>query len=181
MSRTIPALLLFFLLSACRTAAPAQSFWNAIRPLCGNAYEGTVIEGTAPSDDDFRRRRLVMHVRSCSSDEIRIGFIAGADRSRTWVLTPTATGVRLKHDHRHEDGTEDRISQYGGDTRAIANPLSLDFHADAFTGTLIPTAKTNIWTMAVEPGRTFVYALRREEEGRRFRVEFDLTRPVPAP
>lgn len=122
-----------------------------------------------------------MHVRECSAGEIRIPFHAGENRSRTWVLIRTADGVRLKHDHRHEDGSEDRITQYGGDTRAIANPLALDFYADDFTAKLIPTAATNIWTVAIDPGKTFTYALRREAQGRRFRVEFDLTRAVEAP
>lgn len=172
---------MLFLLAACRTSSPADSLWSAIRPLCGKAFEGRVVEGTEASDEAFRKERLVMHVRDCSADEIRIPFHVGENRSRTWVLTRTADGVRLKHDHRHEDGTEDRISQYGGDTRAIGDPLALDFHADEFTAKLIPTAATNIWTIAVQPGKTFTYALRREAQGRRFKVEFDLTRPIAAP
>ena len=181
MSSKLVGLVLSFFLVSCRTAAPADSLWSAIQPLCGKAFEGRVVEGTEPSDDDFRQQRLLMHVRDCSAGEIRIPFHVGENRSRTWVLTRTADGVRLKHDHRHEDGTEDRISQYGGDTRAIADPLVLDFYADDFTAGLIPAAATNVWTIAVDPGKTFTYALRREAQGRRFRVEFDLTRPVAAP
>ena len=172
-------LLVLFALTACRTAAPADSLWSALQPLCGKAYAGRVVEGTEPSDDAFRQQRLVMHVRSCTATEIRIPFHAGENRSRTWVLTPTATGFRLKHDHRHEDGSADRITQYGGDTRTIADPLSLDFYADEYTAKLIPTAATNVWTVAVEPGKRFTYALRRP--GRAFRVEFDLTREVEVP
>jgi hypothetical protein len=180
MKRSVPVLFLF-VLTACRTAAPADSLWSALQPLCGKAFEGRVVEGTESSDDAFRQQRLVMHVRECAAGEIRIPFHAGENRSRTWVLTRTVTGVRLKHDHRHEDGSEDRITQYGGDTRAITDPLSLDFQADEHTAKLIPAAAPNIWTIAVQPGRTFTYALRREEQGRRFRVEFDLTRPVETP
>jgi hypothetical protein len=33
----------------------------------------------------------------------------------------------------------------------------------------------------VVPSRIFAYALRREGTDRRFRVEFDLTAPVPTP
>ena len=51
-------------------------------------------------------QRLVMHVRDCSADEVRIPFWVGEDHSRTWVVTRTETGLRLKHDHRHEDGSE---------------------------------------------------------------------------
>ena len=35
--------------------------------------------------------------------------------------TTTATGLRLKHDHRHEDGHPDKVTLYGGDT-ADAGP-----------------------------------------------------------
>jgi hypothetical protein len=171
--RATPALLLL-LLAACRTAAPPTLF-DALRPLCGRAFEGRLVEGTEPSDKAIGEQRLVMHVRSCSESEIRIPFHVGENRSRTWVLTRTS----LKHDHRHEDGSEDRITQYGGNVQPGDADLSLDFHADAHTAALIPTAATNIWTMAIEPGKTFTYALRREN--RRFRVEFALTRPVDPP
>jgi len=89
--------------------------------------------------------------------------------------------LRLKHDHRHEDGSEDKVTQYGGDTAEAGTAEKQEFPADAFTAQLIPAAKTNIWTMRVVPGRTFTYALRREAEGRRFTVEFDLSRPVAPP
>ena len=180
MMRNVIILLTLFL-TACRTAAPAHpgdALWNAIRPLCGKAFEGTMVEGTEPSDAKMGASRLVMHVRACSAEEIRIPFHVGEDRSRTWVITRTPAGVRLKHDHRHQDGTPDRITQYGGDTHDAVTGTRLDFHADAETAALIPAAATNIWTIGVD-GTTFTYALRRAN--RRFRVDFDLTRPVPAP
>ena len=178
----LPALL------GCAGAPPAMStasgqagLWSALQALCGQAFEGRLVEGTEPSDAEIGKQRLVMHVRSCSEDELRVPFHVGENRSRTWVITRTGEGFRLKHDHRHEDGSEDAVTQYGGDTREVANPLSLDFHADALTAQMLPASATNIWTLSAEPGKTFSYALRREASGRRFRVEFDLTRPVPAP
>ncbi len=125
-------------------------------------------------------KRLVMHVRECSSNEIRIPFHVGGDRSRTWVLTRTAAGIRLKHDHRHEDGTPDAITQYGGDTREPGTAARQSFPADAHTVSLNPVYATNVWTMEIEPA-TFVYELIRVGTDRRFRVEFDLRRAVPAP
>lgn len=123
-----------------------------------------------------------MHVRDCTHDEIRIPFHVGEDRSRTWVLSRLTSGVRLKHDHRHEDGSEDRVTQYGGDTQIASASRALDFHADEFTAKLIPAATTNIWTIGIDAdGRSFTYGLRREAQGRRFQVTFDLTRPVPIP
>ena len=183
----LPALLAAVVLAAgCiarPTAAPApatqqDAFWASLQSLCGKAYAGTLTAGNA-SDSAFRTQPLTMEVRRCSRDEIRIPFHLGGDRSRTWVLTRTAGGLRLKHDHRHADGSEDRVTQYGGDTRGPGEATLQDFHADAHTASLIPAAATNVWSVEVVPGRHFAYALRRE--GRNFRVEFDLTRPVPNP
>jgi hypothetical protein len=161
---------------SCSTAAPrpGDRFWRELHSLCGKTFTGALVEGTEPSDAAIGQQTLTMHVASCTAGEIRIPFHVGADRSRTWIVTRTPDGLRLKHDHRHEDGSEDRISRYGGDTQSLgADDLSIDFHADAYTAQLIPTAATNIWTMRIEPRRTFTYALRRAN--RRFRVDFDLT------
>lgn len=170
-------------LTACgdEPARPGEAFWTALQPLCGQAFEGRLVEGTEPGDEAMRAQRLVMHVRSCTTEEIRIPFHVGENRSRTWLITRTPTGVRLKHDHRHEDGTEDAVTQYGGDTRGDGRGLSLDFHADDHTAKVVPAAATNIWTLTIDPPRAIAYALRREGSGRRFRVEFDLARPVDAP
>jgi hypothetical protein len=161
-------------------AGEQDAFWASLRRVCGNAYEGRVVEGSA-ADSAFRQSTLVMHVRRCTDDEIHIPFHVGENRSRTWVLTRTDGGLRLKHDHRHEDGSEDRVTQYGGDTRGAGTAARQEFHADAHTASLIPAAATNVWTMEVIPGERFAYALRREGTDRRFRVEFDLTRPVAPP
>ncbi len=127
----------------------------------------------------MRGQRLVMHVRGCG-DTVRIPFHVGANRSRTWVFTRTAASVRLKHDHRHEDGSEDAVTQYGGDARAGGTATSMAFAADSFTASLLPASRTNVWTVQITPAR-FVYELRREGTERRFRVEFDLTKPVAVP
>ncbi len=89
--------------------------------------------------------------------------------------------LRLQHDHRHEDGSEDPITQYGGDARVVGTAQLQEFRADSATAALFPAAATNVWSIEVVPGRTFAYALRREGTDRRFRIEFDLSRPVPPP
>lgn len=159
---------------------PQDVFWAELTALCGSAYEGRVVV-SEPPDEAFDTARLVMHVRECSETEIRVPFHVGDDRSRTWVFTRTADGLRLKHDHRHEDGSEDEITQYGGDTPSEGTAKSQEFAADEHTATLIPAAATNVWTVAIHPEATFVYALRREGTDRRFRAEFELGQRVPAP
>lgn len=159
---------------------PQVAFWHNLLALCDQAYEGRLIEAPA-GDTSFAGQRLVMHVSVCSDEEIRIPFHVGENRSRTWVISPTDFGMRLKHDHRHEDGSPDEITMYGGDTRDPGTPEMQEFYADEHTSELIPAAATNVWTVEVYPGEQFVYALRREGTDRRFRIEFDLRREVPAP
>ena len=160
--------------------SPQAEFWSALTTLCGKAYGGRVAE-SIPPDTVMSRQPLVMHVRECSADTIRIPFHVGENRSRTWVVTRTTSGLRLKHDHRHEDGIPDSVTQYGGDTRETGTATMQEFHADSLTATLITAARTNIWTIELEPSRLFVYALRREGSDRRFRAEFDLTTTVALP
>lgn len=147
-----------------------DAFWSSLLELCGMAFEGT--------DDEVRR---VMHVRHCSPDQIQIPLHVDDDRSRTWILTRQPEGLRLKHDHRHEDGTEEEVTQYGGDTRDAGSPESQDFYADDFTAELVPGAGNNIWTMELVPGETFSYQLVRTGEDWQVRWDFDLTSPVEPP
>jgi len=163
-----------------RPASPQDAFFANLKALCGKAYEGRVAT-TDPADADFAGKRLVMWVRDCSADEVRIPFAVGENRSRTWVVTRTAAGLRLKHDHRHEDGTEDVISQYGGDTASEGTANRQEFPVDQFSKDLFTrenrtVSNTNVWAMEVWPGRMFAYELRRPN--RHFRVEFDLSKPV---
>ena len=164
-------------------ASPQDQFLSSLRELCGRAFEGRVVTRDA-ADREMATQRLVMHVRSCADDALRIPFHVGADRSRTWVVSRTATGLRLRHDHRHEDGSEDVLTQYGGDTAAPGSATRQEFPVDQFSRDLFTrqnrsVSNTNVWAMEVHPGRMFAYELRRE--GRHFRVEFDLTRPLEVP
>lgn len=161
-------------------AQPQQEFIAQLRTLCGKAYQGRLVEDSTGSPD-FAGKAFIMHVRLCESDRILVPFHVGEDRSRTWIFTPTEGRILLKHDHRHKDGSEDEITMYGGWTQAAGTPERQEFYADAHTSSLIPAASTNVWTVELVPGDRFIYSLRREGTSRRFRVEFDLTEPVPAP
>lgn len=167
-------------------ASPHDAFMARLQPLCGKAFEGRLVTGD-PADRDMAGRRLVMHVADCSADRVRIPFHVGEDRSRTWVITRTSGGLRLKHDHRHEDGSEDVLTQYGGDTASPGTATRQDFPVDAESIALFrregrDVSVTNIWAVEVHDG-LFAYELRRPPgpNARHFRVEFDLTRPVAAP
>ena len=182
------ALAACLLLAGCATptasADPQQAFFDRLLSLCGRSFEGRIVSPPVEADASFAGRRLVMHVRDCSPTVIRIPFHVGEDRSRTWVITRTQDGLRLKHDHRHEDGSEDVLTQYGGDTISQGTSRRQEFPADEFSKELfvrenIPQSTINVWAIEVEPRQLFAYELRRPN--RFFRVEFDLTRPVPTP
>ena len=181
---TIVALALAGCTSLGPRSDPQAIFFAKLTTLCGQAFEGRIASPPAAADASFTGKTMVMHVRECSRDTIRIPFHVGEDRSRTWVITRTSKGLRLKHDHRHADGSEDIQTQYGGDTLAPGTAFRQEFPADAYSKALfvrgeIPQSASNVWALELLPVPVFAYELRRPS--RHFRVEFDLSRPIAAP
>lgn len=175
------------LLAACGSeddAALDALYFERLSGLCdGQAYAGRLVSDDAV-DADFKTATMIMGPAKCDGLTVRIPFAVDEDRSRTWVLTRTETGLRLKHDHRHEDGSEDVLTQYGGDSTAGGTAAKQDFPVDAETRTLfiaqdIEVSTQNTWSVEIEPGDVFAYQMSRPE--RLFRVEFDLSTPVDAP
>lgn len=169
-----------FLFLAPATAGSADAFWNNLQALCGKAFEGRLVEAP-PGEDAFSGKRLVMHVRDCQPGRIRIPFVVGDDRSRTWVLTRRDDRIELKHDHRHFDGTPDAVTRYGGTTANSGLPTAQYFPADQATREMIEAAFSNVWTIRIEPGQSFTYGLWRLGTPRVFRIDFDLAEPVQPP
>jgi hypothetical protein len=170
-------------LTSCRQS-PESQFRDRLALLCGQAFEGAIVSQDA-ADDAWRAERVVMHVRDCSTSEIRIPLAVGDDRSRTWVLTRDKGTLGLHHIHLHEDGSEDALSGYGGRVLAAGSGSRQDFPADAATKALfdregIPVSIANVWAIEVRPAdAVFAYELARP--GRFFRVEFDTSKPVDPP
>ena len=156
-----------------------DQFWQQLKQHCGKTYEGTVTSG-AKANDGFSGKRLVMHVLSCSEDQLLIPFNVGEDRSRTWILTKEKNSIKLKHDHRHEDGTSDAVTMYGGTTTNSGLPGIAVFPADQMTVTTIPAAATNVWWITIN-NTIFTYNLRRIGSDRLFTVTFDITKPIEKP
>jgi hypothetical protein len=127
--------------------------------------------------------KLVMHVRRCNERELQVPFHVGDDASRTWIITKTGSGLSLKHDHRHKDGSDDDSTMYGGHTLDAGFANAQSFPADQYSKELfvnqgIPQSMGNTWQMYIYP-KQFTYRLVRE--GREFRVDFDLTKPITPP
>ncbi len=172
--------------SAAPAPAAADRFLERIAQGCGKAFAGKVlVNEPMQANDAFAGKELIMHVRDCSSGELKIPFHVGDDRSRTWVLTRTSNGVSLKHDHRHEDGTPDDNTMYGGESTTPGSEVRQEFPVDQeskanFAKRNNAGSQTNTWAMEIEPGQRFLYELSRPS-GRLFKVEFDLTKAVATP
>ena len=160
-----------------------DGFFDNIAAHCGKAYEGKVSVDNAAGPSSFAGKKLVMHVRRCNERELQVPFHVGDDASRTWIITKTGSGLSLKHDHRHKDGSDDKSTMYGGHTLDAGFANAQSFPADQYSKQLfvsqgIPQSMGNTWQMYIYP-KQFTYRLVRE--GREFRVDFDLTKPITPP
>lgn len=169
-------------LPALATTSEQNAFFDSIAAHCGKAFEGEVTAGNS-ADSAFSGKKLIMHVRECSDTVLKVPFHVGEDHSRTWVITKTQYGLHLAHDHRHKDGSEDKVTMYGGMTGDMGSVSEQSFPVDAhsinnFRENGLDVSITNTWHMYIKP-EEFTYRLTREE--RDFRVDFDLTKPVDLP
>ncbi len=176
--------------------SPQDIFFERISILCDKAYKGELVSDEAV-DADFVGKPMIMHVSKCEQNKIEIPFHVAADgeewnRSRTWILTRTAEGIRLKHRHKHEDGSLDIVTNYGGDTEENGTEGRQEFPVDAesivsFEANDLAPSVENTWAVEISPpgqsNAKFAYELRRPKgaNARFFRVEFDLSKPVPVP
>jgi hypothetical protein len=156
----------------------ARAFWNQLKSLQGKTFEGQLLN--APVNDDFTGKRLIMHVLYSDDEKILIPFNVGENRSRTWIFSYKNGRIELKHDHRHEDGTNDEVTMYGGTSTNDGTPNMQVFPADEQTAEMLPLAFSNVWWVTVD-STTYTYNLRRMGTERFFSVSFDLTKEMDKP
>ena len=193
------------------TTSAQDRFWQALSSHCGHAYSGALVSED-PRDADWQGQAMIAHFAQCEDERIAIAFhvtdpeLENAmdepywDRSRTWVVTrsvienaatATTVALTLKHDHRHDDGTPDAVTQYGGTTTTPGTRRAQDFPLDHETAVLferegLDASLTNVWRLEVRPrgerdaGLTYQLT-RRNDPTRLFRVAFDADDEVAAP
>lgn len=173
-------------LSGCTSADehPQDAFFNTLLEHCGNAYAGEVTIGDDELDADWINSDIVIEIRECSDNRIRIPLHVGDDHSRTWIITRTSAGLELKHDHREADGSHDALTMYGGETFSPGLADSQSFPADEYSKQLFArlgyTASiSNTWWFKLPDENTLRYRLVRDD--REFQVDVDLSQPVDAP
>jgi hypothetical protein len=176
--KTPACLLLGICLMAGAVANAADSrdqFMATLRSQCGQHFEGGLTYAIDPKND-FAGKTMSAQV-ICTATDVRIPVVVGEDRSRTWIFTRTATGLDLRHDHRHPDGTPDAVTMYGGLANDAGSALSQSFLADAHTFKVFPGSETNVWTTSFSAdGSVLTYHLDRHAKPR---IEFVLKRVTP--
>lgn len=166
LSKAFSAAVLVLAIAPAMAHDTRAQFMTNLNSLCGQRFEGAMSYPADPKHD-FAGKVLVAQFASCTSKEVRVPFLVGADRSRTWVITRTADGLDLRHDHRHDDGTPDAQTMYGGAAGASGTALSQSFYADKYTADLIKGASTNVWTISVSADKTtLTYHLERDAKPR---------------
>lgn len=149
---------------------PQDVFWNALQALCNQTYQGEIAHN---SSRHKLEGVLEIKVQKCASNRIEIPFAIGEDRSRTWILTRTEMGLRLKHEHRKPDGSLDKVTDYGGDTQAEGEPGRQSFVVDDYTRKLVQGTDSNVWVFEIKDN-TLAYELYKGSETPVFRAVFHL-------
>ncbi|RUO27154.1 hypothetical protein CWE09_09065 [Aliidiomarina minuta] len=173
-------------LGACTPAAenPQDAFFNTLKEHCGNAYAGEVTIGDEEADAEWIDSDIIIEVRECDDNRIRIPLHVGDDHSRTWIISRTDMELELKHDHRLEDGSHDPLTMYGGSTFTPGTATSQSFPADEYSKQLFSelgysASIDNTWWVEFPDADTLRYRLVRDD--REFQVDIDLSETVEAP
>ena len=153
-----------------------KTFLKDLKTLEGKTFFGKAIYmPDTINKNDFWGKKLSFTIVKGKKSELRMPFQVGENKSRTWVLSKTKNGLQFKHDHRHDDGSMDSITNYGGDSDIkISTSLTQYFPADEFTSKLIPAAATNRWIMEFSQDKKKFYYILERNNILRFKAEFYL-------
>ncbi len=153
--------------------APRDVFWARLQALCESAAAGRLVQAPPGDTQIDPSARLVVHFWECGDTELRFPLHVAENRSRTWVFIRHDDTLELRHDHRHEDGSEDRTTWYGATTLDAGSDSSQAFVTER-------NGVRSGWRVEVVPGVRFTYGTIRGDAWRHH-LEFDLRAPVPTP
>jgi len=153
--------------------APREAFWARLQALCESSAAGRLVSAPPGDTQIDPAAPLVVHFWECGETELRFPLHVAENRSRTWVFIRHADRLELRHDHRHEDGSEDRTTWYGAETMDEGTAGSQEFVTER-------NGVRSGWRVQVESGRHFTYGTIRGGDWRHH-LEFDLRAPVAAP
>ena len=154
-----------------------RAFLDNLAGLCGKSFRGKETF-MAPGRESWADKDFVMHVTVCEDDKVYIPFHLDDDHSRTWMFLVEDQGLRFRHDHRHEDGTPEDLTMYGGYADRTGTGYMQKFPADDYTVGLLEDVFDREWRVILaEDLSTLEYQLLYHGEVV-FAAEFDLTSPL---
>jgi len=154
-----------------------RAFLANLASLCGKSFRGHEVY-MQPGRQSWADKDLVMHVTVCEETHVHIPFHIDDDRSRTWMFLIEDGKLRFRHDHRHEDGTPEDQTLYGGYSNGMGDAFSQQFPADDYTVELLTDTLNRQWNVVLNEDMTnFSYQLLYHGEIV-FRADFDLTQPL---
>ncbi len=157
--------------------ADEAAFLQNLASLCGKSFAGREIYSKS-GRNSWAGKILVMHVTVCEPTQVHIPFHINDDKSRTWMFLAEEGKLRFRHDHRHDDGTPENQTLYGGFADGTGNGFAQNFPADEYTNTLLADNIERKWTIALSENLTTMsYQLHYAGE-MVFEAEFDLTKPL---
>lgn len=157
--------------------ADEQAFIDNLASLCGKSFAG---KETYSKDgrDSWADRSMVIHFTVCEPDLVQIPFHIDDDQSRTWMFMNEDGKLRFRHDHRHEDGTPEDLTLYGGYADGNGTAFQQSFPADDYTNNLLDDDLDRVWNVVLSEDLSQM----RYELGYKgeivFKAEFDLTTPL---
>jgi hypothetical protein len=159
------------------TDAGQQGFLNNLAQLCGQSFKGQQVF-MSEGRESWALKKFVMHVTVCEDDRVYVPFHLDDDHSRTWMFLVEDGRLRFRHDHRHEDGTPEDVTMYGGYADGSGTAFWQNFPADEYTCEMLPNSCHADWRVELsEDKTTYSYSLFNYGE-LLFRAEFDLTLPL---
>ncbi len=154
-----------------------QAFLDNLAGLCGKSFTGKETYSKS-GRDSWADRKMVMHVTVCDDSGVQIPFHMDEDKSRTWMFLAEDGKLRFRHDHRHEDGTPEDLTLYGGYADGNGTALKQFFPADDYTIDLLTDTLGRRWEVSISDDlSTFSYQLHYSGE-LMFEAQFDLTKPI---
>jgi hypothetical protein len=158
-------------------SANERAFLSNLTTLCGKSFQGRQVY-MQPGRESWAEKNLVMHVTVCEKTHVHIPFHINDDQSRTWMFLVDEGKLRFRHDHRHEDGTPEDQTLYGGFSDGSGNGFQQYFPADEYTRNLLNDTLSRQWNVLLnEDLSKFTYQLQYKGEIV-FIAEFDLTAPL---
>ncbi len=123
-----------------------QAFMDNLRSLCGKSFAGAETY-MAAGRESWAHYDFTMHVTVCDEMQVHIPFHLSDDRSRTWMFLNEDGRLRFRHDHRHEDGTPEDQTLYGGYADGSGTAFMQHFPADEYTIELLQDTLGRQWTI----------------------------------